>query len=67
MTLFSLPQAAERLGQTYDRVYYAVITHKIKPYHAGRSRLLTEQDIETLQRLFAERDTNEHDHAVRQA
>jgi hypothetical protein len=63
MQLFSLPQAAQRLGQTYDRIYYAVATHKVKPYQAGRSRLLTEQDLETLRRLFAEKD--QYENAIR--
>lgn len=65
MQLYSLPQAAEVLGQTYDRVYYAIATKKIQPKQAGRARLLTEADLDELRKLFDERDQDAN--AVRKA
>lgn len=39
----------------YDRVRYAVFTGIVRPSKVGRSRLFTEQDIDTLRKHFAER------------
>lgn len=55
MKLYSLPQAAELLGLTYDRIYYAIATQKVKAMKAGRARLLTDTDLTALRKLFAER------------
>jgi hypothetical protein len=57
MKLYSLPQAAKLLGQTYDRIYYAIATQKVKAMQAGRSRLLTDADLATLRKLFSGRTT----------
>lgn len=57
MKFYSLPQAAKVLGQTYDRIYYAVATQKVKAMQAGRARLLTDTDLAALRQLFAGRTT----------
>lgn len=56
MTLYSIPQACKVLGASYDRIYWALATGKVIALQAGRSRLLTETNIDELRRLFAERE-----------
>ena len=40
MKTYSLTQAATKLGQSYYRVYWVVVTRKVKALEAGRSRML---------------------------
>ncbi len=53
---YSLPEVQEILGVTYDRVWYACVTGKVRPQVVGHTRLLTEKDIEILRELFERRD-----------
>ena len=49
---YSLPQAKDILGVSYDRVWYACVTGRVTPEVVGRTRLLTEDDIRVLRDLF---------------
>ena len=35
---YSLPDVPQRIGQTYDRVYYAILKGVVKPRQYGKSR-----------------------------
>lgn len=56
MNLYSIPQACKVLGASYDRIYWALATKKVEAMQAGRSRLLTDENLEALRKLFAERE-----------
>lgn len=58
--LITLPLAAKMLGEHYERVYHSVRVGDVTSINiTGEKytvRLLTPQDVATLQKLFAERD-----------
>lgn len=56
MKLYSIPQVCELIGATYGQVYWALATKKVEAMQAGRSRLLTEANLDELRKLFAERE-----------
>ena len=41
----TLRQAAEQLGTTYQRLWYAVATHKIEARRLGRETYFLEEDL----------------------
>jgi hypothetical protein len=55
MNLYSMPEVVTLLGQTYNRVYYATATGKVKPRKAGRARLFDDRDVERLRQYFKNR------------
>ena len=57
----SLPDVPQRIGQTYDRVYYAILKGVVKPKQYGKSRLLSQEQIEVLREYFAAKDTKENE------
>jgi hypothetical protein len=52
---YSLAEAKDLLAVSYDRVWYACVTGKINPKIVGRTRLLTDRDIEKLRKFFERR------------
>ena len=52
---FSVVEASSLLRVSYDQVWWACATGRIKPEVVGRSRLLTQKDIEDLRKLFEQR------------
>jgi hypothetical protein len=56
MTLYSMTEVCKILERPYHQVYYATATHQVEPMRAGRSRLFTVEDLETLRRLFDSKD-----------
>ena len=56
MKCYSMKDAVQELGIPYHAVYYAIATHKINPMAtAGRSRILSQIDLENLRQYFASR------------
>jgi DNA-binding transcriptional MerR regulator len=54
--LFSLEEAAQQVGVSYYRLWYALVTKKLpEPERVGRSRLFTAQDIERIKEHFSRR------------
>jgi len=52
----SLPEVPKRIGQTYARVYYAILRGVVKPKVYGKSRLLSHEQIEILRAYFNQKD-----------
>ena len=57
----SLPDVPKRIGQTYDRIYYAILKGVVKPKQYGKSRLLSHEKIEVLRAYFAAKDTENNE------
>jgi DNA-binding transcriptional MerR regulator len=54
--LFSLEEAAQQVGVSYYRLWYALMTKKLpEPERVGRSRLFTAQDVERIKEHFSRR------------
>lgn len=52
---FTLPQVAEAVGVTYDRLAYHLRRGRLpEPYRAGCHKLFAAKQIEEIRRLFAQ-------------
>ena len=56
MKVYCLKDAAELLGVSYHRLYYALLLGVIHPMRSGRIRLLTQKDMDVLKEHFAIRE-----------
>jgi len=54
---YTIGQAAEAIGVHYRKVYHAIETHVIRPLQAGRSRLLTAEEVNVLRDYFARKQS----------
>lgn len=60
MAFYTIQEAAELVGISYNRLWYALITNRLtETRRIGRLRLFDDYDIVTIRQYFAERDDSE--------
>ena len=60
MSFYTIQEAAELVGVSYNRLWYALITNRLsESRRVGRLRLFDDFDIITIRQYFAERDDRE--------
>lgn len=52
----AMPDFVRMVGQTYDRVYHAVLTGAVQPKRYGKSRLFSQEQVEQLRAYFDHKD-----------
>ena len=48
----AMPDFVRMVGQTYDRVYHAVLTGAVQPKKYGKSRLFSQEQVRAVASIF---------------
>ena len=60
----AMPDFVRMVGQTYDRVYHAVLMGAVQPKKYGKSRLFSHEQVEQLRTYFDHKDAKKKEEPV---